>query len=76
MPMYEYQCLKCGLDFEKLVYRQEEKIYCKNCQSDQVERRLSVFSVAGDRTAQPFPDAGPCGSCGAAEQGMCNRKLN
>jgi len=40
MPIYEFQCLKCGASFEELV-RAGAKAPCPQCTSSEVERRWS-----------------------------------
>jgi putative FmdB family regulatory protein len=70
MPMYEYRCQDCNTLFEQLTFNSETEVHCTQCQSTRVEKELSVFAVGGTRQAA-FSEAGPCGACGAAEQGMC-----
>ncbi len=43
MPIYEYDCEKCGHRFEQLV-RADEQVACPECESDQVAKRFSVFA--------------------------------
>ena len=47
MPIYEYKCLKCGVQFETLVLsaREEAAVVCETCGSTNVEKQLSVFSA-------------------------------
>ena len=40
MPIYEFECAKCGARFEELV-RAGETAPCPQCQSLEVERRWS-----------------------------------
>ena len=40
MPIYEFECSKCGARFEELV-RAGEKSACPSCGSEEVERRYS-----------------------------------
>ena len=49
MPIYEYECLKCGNCFEKLVLRESESIECPQCSTAGVRKMMSVcgFSVGG-----------------------------
>lgn len=74
MPLYEYQCRSCNARFEQLVFNREQGIVCRECGSGDVSRLLSTFAVAspGAKT----PDPGPCGSCGAAQRGMCGFNQN
>jgi putative FmdB family regulatory protein len=71
MPMYEYECMNCGLNFEQLVFNHDEKVVCRSCESTKVEQQLSVFAVVGERSGSSRLEEGPCGSCGAAQRGMC-----
>ena len=40
MPIYEFECRKCGARFEELV-RAGEKAPCPQCKSSDVQRRYS-----------------------------------
>jgi len=64
MPIYEYECRKCGHRFEALV-NGSLKASCPGCQGDQLERMLSVFAVGTSAPKSTF-SASPegCGSCG------------
>jgi len=44
MPIYEYACRPCGHRFEALV-RGSETPACPSCQSQDLERILSLFAV-------------------------------
>ena len=73
MPIYEYLCQECGSEFELLV-RSETRLECPTCQSDQLEKQLSVFATADTAPAQPAMGCGaPCGSCGHPDgPGACH----
>jgi putative FmdB family regulatory protein len=65
MPIYEYACLACGAEFEKLVQR-PGPVVCASCESERVSRRLSVVGVkTGGRMndASPAPMGGGGGGC-------------
>lgn len=47
MPIYEYYCKQCADEFEKLVLRESEEVSCPSCGSNEVERKVSAFSVGG-----------------------------
>ncbi len=69
MPIYEYHCLACGEEFEKLVYGQAAgtAIACPGCTSRDVSRLLSKFGL---KTGDGF--AGSMGGgCGCASGGGC-----
>ncbi len=73
MPIYEYQCDKCGEQFETLVFRSDDSVSCPKCQSESVQRVLSVFGfksggdkgVASSRMGSGVPSCAGCsgGSC-------------
>ena len=69
MPIFEYICKDCGQTFEKIVPRYDSPADCTHCSSENIEKQLSVFAVAGP-SEDSAPDAG-CGRCGAPEPGMC-----
>ena len=72
MPIFEYLCKDCGQAFEKIVPRHDSAVDCAHCNSENVEKQLSVFAVAG--ASKEFPSAaadGSCGRCGAAQPGSC-----
>jgi putative FmdB family regulatory protein len=71
MPIFEYICQDCGVQFEQIVPRYDSLTDCPGCNSSRVEKQLSVFAVAGgSSSSEAFPEAG-CGRCGAASPGMC-----
>jgi putative FmdB family regulatory protein len=47
MPIYEYQCDRCGKEFYHLFLTSKriEKVTCEYCNSDKVTRLLSSFSI-------------------------------
>ncbi len=67
MPIFEYHCSGCGLDFERLV-RSDERVECPECGSPKVRKQLSV--VAAPRGRGDTHDAG--GSCCAGGGCGCN----
>ena len=51
MPLYEFECLDCGQQFEALV-RDSTLPVCPGCQGTHLERLLSLFSVSSESTRQ------------------------
>jgi len=43
MPIYEYTCLNCGAEFEKLVWRSQDigEVKCPACDEPGVEEKIS-----------------------------------
>jgi putative FmdB family regulatory protein len=49
MPIYEYRCESCGQIFEKRrsISEADHGIQCPECDSEEIERLLSAFAMAG-----------------------------
>jgi len=64
MPIFEYACLACSQRFESLVLSShDDPPRCPSCQSEKLEKQLSVFAVnTGAAASRQAP--GSCGSCG------------
>lgn len=47
MPIYEYQCNQCNREFSELILNPKEtkKVRCKYCESRNLTRLISSFSV-------------------------------
>ncbi len=47
MPLYEYECNKCGNKFDYLMFLSKEKqdVKCPKCSSIDVQRILSRFAT-------------------------------
>lgn len=52
MPLYEYDCPKCGQSFEKLVRSSAnaENAVCPHCSSPYAAKKLSTFVMMGTPT--------------------------
>ena len=51
MPIYEYYCKHCDIEFEKLVLNKDEVVKCPKCGKTDVER---VFSSFGTKSGWDF----------------------
>jgi putative FmdB family regulatory protein len=62
MPVYEYECKKCGHCFEFLLLHQGEKARCEVCGSQDLKRLLSTFAprVNGDSSGSSSCPTGTC----------------
>ena len=67
MPLYEYECSRCGSLFERLRGMHDADPACPNCDSTHVMRRISVFAAS---TSGGVRNSGPAGS-GCACGGGC-----
>jgi putative FmdB family regulatory protein len=49
MPIREYECKDCQLKFETIeLAGPSERVTCPRCQSEDVERKFSLFARAHD----------------------------
>jgi len=71
MPLFEYLCKNCGRAFEQIVPRHDSPADCIHCNSENVEKQLSVFAVAGPSSKESAGGDAGCGRCGASQPGMC-----
>ncbi len=69
MPIYEYRCLSCDHEFELLVMKKDEDIYCDSCASSQLQKLISTHSIG-----KGAPDT-PCGSAPCSPRPRCGSGL-
>jgi len=64
MPIYEYQCKKCGFEFEMFVLSSEEKTKCPKCSSENVEKLISAPNLGINYSGSSYS------SCGGNKSGL------
>lgn len=62
MPIFEYGCRRCNHVFEQIVLSATEPISCPKCNSDAVDKLISIFSAPGSR------GEASTGGCGCTPQ--------
>ncbi len=67
MPLYEYECCRCGTRFEALIQiaereREEKKLACPQCSRHELRRLLSPFAT---------PDASPAAHAATSGEHSC-----
>lgn len=70
MPLYEYECGKCGATFEALVFG-DEKPACEKCGSRRLKKLVSAFAVSSQETLPECRGSSPSCSRSVCESGMC-----
>jgi putative FmdB family regulatory protein len=62
VPIYEYRCSMCGERFEKLVRTSSgaAEVRCPKCDTEKVERQLSVFGINTGSAGGSFSSAPSC----------------
>ena len=66
MPIYEFHCGDCKVDFEELVLNSREKISCPNCNGLKCEKLMSAavcLSRGGDGNTTSMGGGGGCSGC-------------
>lgn len=69
MPIYDFSCLSCGSDFDKLVRSASavSSVTCPECQSDEVKKRLSLVA---SRTATSSAGSAAAGAAACSPGGL------
>jgi putative FmdB family regulatory protein len=52
MPIYEYECLKCGHQFEYIVLPQKPEASCPACKKKSLKQLISLYAVSSENTRQ------------------------
>ncbi|NNG07464.1 MAG: zinc ribbon domain-containing protein [Desulfobacteraceae bacterium] len=67
MPIYEYQCNKCGCVFEELVMSSDcgDEYFCPTCGDEDTCRLMSSFSCGSASGVGDLPS-----SCGPSSSGF------
>jgi putative FmdB family regulatory protein len=73
MPVYEYRCIGCGHQFEKLLFSQRATVCCPGCGQADVVRRPSVFGMSGVEK-QTSSSSASCSSCSASSCAGCGSR--
>ena len=74
MPIYEYQCVKCGRVFEELVASHKSKGQCPFCGAGNAKRLISTFAAHGTSASVPCEGdqcPGGAGAAGECAGGSC-----
>lgn len=48
MPIFEYDCLQCGEQFEHLLRKANDPVQCPACGTSQLRRLVSLSSVSSE----------------------------
>ena len=70
MPIYEYACLDCQVQFEIIrgIKDADAPLTCPKCQGQRLKRQISLFNASSDgRTI-----AGSSRSCNSCSGGTCS----
>lgn len=61
MPIFEYKCLDCGANFEKLQRKSGSELPpCPCCGSEQTQKEFSSFASIGDSKSTASISSASC----------------
>lgn len=74
MPMYEFLCGSCEIDFETIVSSAQavDGVECPECGSKKVHKKLSLFAKSTSSAAVSAPIASGYSAGGGGCGGMCS----
>ena len=64
MPLLQYKCLNCGKQFDELVKKYDDKVFCPYC-NGQAERSYcgTVYTGTGKTGTKCSGNCKTCGGC-------------
>ncbi len=73
MPIYEYQCKKCGNEFDYLVLgSDDEPERCPSCNAKKIARLMSACSfVSKGKGGEKVRSSASSSSCSSCSSGSC-----
>jgi putative FmdB family regulatory protein len=75
MPLYEFECGKCGQVFEELcrLGSNGKGIACPGCAGKRLRRLMSVFAVhSSSREPAAAESRASCSTCSSKQCSTCN----
>jgi putative FmdB family regulatory protein len=57
MPLFDFRCQSCAVEFETLVRPADPAPACPVCGSENLEKLLSIFAMSSRERTQSFADA-------------------
>ncbi|MDA8417870.1 MAG: zinc ribbon domain-containing protein [Desulfobacteraceae bacterium] len=70
MPLYDYLCRRCGHEFELLVMGNDQPS-CPQCHGEELDKRMSGFSVRGGQAKTKAGAGAPASKCSGCGGGSC-----
>ncbi|OGV58574.1 MAG: hypothetical protein A2X49_00535 [Lentisphaerae bacterium GWF2_52_8] len=71
MPIYEFECLSCGREFDELVRNAGQAVECCKCSSKKIRKKMSVFGFSGGGRTKTSDSGHSCSSCSGGNCGSC-----
>ena len=73
MPIYEFECEKCGEDFEQLILGSGKVVQCPRCGSKNTRKRMSAcaFKSGSSFSGTGAKASGSCSGCTSTNCSSC-----
>jgi len=71
MPVFEFECLACGENFDELVRSSSQEVVCSKCSSKKIRKKMSVFGFSGGGKIKTSSSGHSCSSCSGGNCGSC-----
>ena len=71
MPVFEYRCGSCGLEFEKIV-RSGMTVVCTSCGSAELEKKVSMFAARSEGREIAGGAKKHCSTCAGGHCSSCH----
>jgi len=72
MPIFEYKCLSCQEEFEAILFSNNDKISCPQCEGNKLERLMSAFAFKSSGSFAPSSGSSDCSSCTSTNCSTCH----
>ena len=72
MPIYEFNCTKCGRDFEELVRGQKPKVVCPGCGGRKCRKLMSASNFVSKSKSGATVKSSAGSSCAGCAGGSCD----
>jgi len=72
MPIFEFECLNCGKEFETILPRDFTEVNCPACEGQEVKKLLSLFGFRSKGSGADIGTSGSSSSCSSCTSTACS----
>lgn len=72
MPIFEFKCMECEEEFEKLMLSSTEQVKCPYCDSSNLRRLMSACGFKSSGEFTPSSGSSGCASCAGGNCSTCH----